>query len=438
MLLLIEPTMAGDGGYYLHAAQYGPDLFRPPLYGLFLAPFLHLGGLIYVAQSALTIGAAILCLCLTRSLWAAAAIACCPFLIVYEYSVLSETLLIGLLLSGWLLLDHGKPILAGMCLGLAILTNDVFLLLPLFSLPFGVALGKGRSFVTMALAAYLIVAPWAGYNLAAHDRLAVSEGRMGFNLWVGAWERDPHWVDNGISAASLPDYAFRSQSEKTVLLEALAKKDDATFKRVALDRIKADPVGTAATWAKRYWRLWLGTRTDQVQLKLVVGSPSWTAFKSAMWGLNVLLLVAGVAGLVVSRRWIFAIPVLYVVCVYVPFHNTETRYSLPAMALLLALIGRTKRDNRTDALGLPIVHLGFQDAARSHALGRADNHLNVLFRAYRVFLAIVGREPRRRHKTFAGNAQVDAIGPEIGEGDAFLLRHPARFLKHSRKPLCIG
>lgn len=38
LFAIIEPSAGGDGAYYLHAAQYGPDLYRAPLYGLFLAP----------------------------------------------------------------------------------------------------------------------------------------------------------------------------------------------------------------------------------------------------------------------------------------------------------------------------------------------------------------------------------------------------------------
>lgn len=334
LFAIIEPSAGGDGAYYLHAAQYGPDLYRAPLYGLFLAPFLHVGGLAYLAQSAVIIGVAILCLRLTGSFLAAALIACCPFLVVYEWRILSETLLIALLLSGWLLLGHEKPVGAGLCVGLAILTNDVFLLLPLFALPFGMWLGKGRQFVAMAVAAYVLVAPWAGYNLAANDRFAVSQGRMGFNLWVGTWERNGDWVANGIRPESLPEYAFRSPAEKAELLH---RTDDAAFKRVAIDRIRADPSGTVATWASRYWRLWIGTRTDHAQLRLETGSAGWKAFKSAAWGLNLLLLAAGIFSL--RRRPIFAIPVLYVALIYVPFHNVETRYSLPALALMLVPLG---------------------------------------------------------------------------------------------------
>lgn len=360
MLLVVSPSMGGDGAYYLHAAHSGPDFYRPPLYALFLVPFANSPGLAFAAQSALTIVAACLCLRLTGALWAALLIALCPFLVVYEYMILSEALLIALLLIVWLLLDRGHALWAGLCVGLAMLTNDVFVLLPLFAVPFGILLGRGRQFAVMAAAAYLVAAPWAASNLATHGRFALSQGRMGFNLWVGTWERDGRWMDRGVRIETMPATAFRSDQEKFALATAMANNDDAEFKRIAIDRVASDPAGTAVTWATRYWRMWLGTRTDQAQLRLAPGTLPWAAFKAGMWGLNLIFLAAGLIGLAVSRRWIYAIPLLYIAAIYVPFHNTEPRYSLPALAILLIPLG----------LALPSMFRGFHLRRTSIPSGR--------------------------------------------------------------------
>ena len=60
-----------------------------------------------------------------------------------------------------------------------------------------------------------------------------------------------------------------------------------------------------------------------------------------MWLLNLAVLVLGLLGaaLAVYRRdriAVLAIPVAYLGLIYIPFHNTELRYSLPAIPFLLA------------------------------------------------------------------------------------------------------
>jgi len=59
--------------------------------------------------------------------------------------------------------------------------------------------------------------------------------------------------------------------------------------------------------------------------------------KAGFWGLNLVTLLLGLAGLVMAlrTRWsLFAIPVAYTALVYIPFHNVETRYSLMALPFL--------------------------------------------------------------------------------------------------------
>ena len=183
-------------------------------------------GIAFETQIGVGIATAFACFFLTRSTLAAALIAACPFLIVYELSILSETLLIFLLFTGWLLLNRGRPIISGFLVGLAILTNDVFLALPLFALPFGWKLGRFKPFAIMAGVAYLTVSIWAGHNLATVGRFIVSDGRMGYNLWVGTWERNGDWLLKGVQ--SPPDFAFRSPQEKAELMSAIRRKASAT------------------------------------------------------------------------------------------------------------------------------------------------------------------------------------------------------------------
>ena len=60
--------------------------------------------------------------------------------------------------------------------------------------------------------------------------------------------------------------------------------------------------------------------------------------KSALWGLNALLLLLAAIGLALNRRrerWLFAVPIPYLAGIYLPFHSVETRYSVAAVPFLL-------------------------------------------------------------------------------------------------------
>jgi uncharacterized membrane protein len=141
----------------------------------------------------------------------------------------------------------------------------------------------------------------------------------------------------GLDHARFPPEAFRNEQEKRELLAAWKRQDDRPFQRVAIDRITKAPAATVGTWAKRYYRLWLGTRTDQVRLRPAPGSAAWTVLKLAFYTLNAVTLLLGFAGLLMAlwTKWsFFAIPVLYTAAVYIPFHNVETRYSLMALPFL--------------------------------------------------------------------------------------------------------
>ncbi len=343
MLLIVVPSAGGDGLYYLaagaHFAQTGhiDDMVRPPLYPLFIALMAQSTTAIFIAQSLLTTAFALITLRLTGSLTKAMLIAACPFFVAFDYSVLAECLLIFLLGTGWLLLDAKRPLLAGLCIGCAILTRDTVLLLPLFALPIGWFMGRGRQFGLMAAAAYAVVLPWCLHNKVEFGHFAVSEGRMGYNLWVGTWERDGTWSLAGYDpkSANYPANAFRSPAERADVQRSWDTHDDSIVKRVAMARMREEPGQTLMTWALRYPRLWLGTRMDLLPLRAERGSLLYAALKSMFWGLNFIMLALGLAAMVARRNWVLAIPVAYTALMYVPFHNIETRFTLPVVPFLL-------------------------------------------------------------------------------------------------------
>ena len=99
--------------------------------------------------------------------------------------------------------------------------------------------------------------------------------------------------------------------------------------------MREEPGQTLINWAIRYPRLWLGTRMDLQPMRAARGSLLYTALKSMFWGLNLIMLALGLAALVARRNWYLAIPVVYTALLYTPFHNIETRFTLPVVPFLL-------------------------------------------------------------------------------------------------------
>jgi 4-amino-4-deoxy-L-arabinose transferase-like glycosyltransferase len=363
-LVELQEAQQGDSIYYLAVAKsiwssgvhaLGTDLpptsLRVPLYSFLLSwllvPHGQTGWLI-LFQAALTFAAGVIVFFALRrenrsiAFLSALLIVANPFNPFYEVRVLSEILYAALVISSLILLyragngSWAMTVVGGILLGLAILTRETILLLPIFVAAsfvfFPNKLEKLKHLVVAALLAYLIVAPWAYRNSTLPGgSFELSRGLLGQNLWVGTWERNPDWVMEGI-----PDYAFRSPQEREVVTRAMAKLDDPVLKKLAVDRIKSDPLGTFKVWVMRHHRLWLGTRSEHVTLRAEAGSLPWKLIKGALYGLNALLLLLTLVGAAIAARrkpslLFFFVPIAYTAAIYFPFHNTEPRYSLFAL-----------------------------------------------------------------------------------------------------------
>jgi hypothetical protein len=333
-LALFDPAASlasGDSAAFLAGSAT-----QAPGYPAFLAVT---GPLALLIQSAATIGVALLAQSrLPRGgTLAALLIVSSPFIIAFEYRILSDTLAWQLIFAAFLLIVFPRAkweiMLAGVLLGCAALVRDTYQWLPLFALPFAFAQRKGKRMASAAAIALLVLLPWQ----LSQGRASISEGRMGYNLWIGTWERNNDWMAKGIDGADYPPGAFSSSAQQQWLLEKplFSRDSDQRFRAAALDRIRSAPLETAATWALRYPRLWLGTRTDQIAWRLDSG-PLWYGLKGGLWALNLFCLGLGAIGIFLcGRRYpLFLAPVLYVALVYVPFHNTETRYSLGALPFI--------------------------------------------------------------------------------------------------------
>jgi hypothetical protein len=177
----------------------------------------------------------------------------------------------------------------------------------------------------------------SGRAALADPQFQISQGRLGWNLWVGTWERNADWQLPAPPA--FPAYAFRSAREEQAIRKAMASNDEPLLRRIAVDRISTDPLGTIAIWLGRYPQLWLGTRSELTELRPARGTAAWSAIKAGLYGLNALLLAAALAGAALALRrrsglLFFLLPVAYTAAIYLPFHNAETRYSLLALPFL--------------------------------------------------------------------------------------------------------
>jgi len=247
--------------------------FEPPGYPLFLSLVLPLGATwTVIAQALISLGAALFTFRRTRMQWLSLAMVACPFLILFDYQLLTETLTCQLVWVGLVLLTWPKrvwdPFIAGLLIGAAALTRDTLYFLPIMLVAATVRTRYFKSALVAAACAFLTILPWQ----VAHDTSKISDGRGGFALWIGTWERNADWQLPGIPNAAWPANAFRSPAEEQQVKQAIARRDEAPLAAIAIDRIRSDSVAVAKTWALRYPRLWIGSRADSLPLRFERGS----------------------------------------------------------------------------------------------------------------------------------------------------------------------
>jgi hypothetical protein len=317
---------------------------EPPGYPLFLSVFLPLGARgIVVMQALISFGSALFTYSRAKKLGLALAIATCPFLIIFHFQLLTEVLACHLVWVGLVLLAWPKrkwePIFAGVLFGLAALTRDTLYLMPILLVLLTIRTRFFKAALLAGACAFLTVLPWQ----VAHHSLKISDGRGGFALWIGTWERNADWQLPGIANAAWPPNAFRSDAERQRVVQAIAAHDEGPLTEVAIDRIRSEPVSVLKTWALRYPRLWVGTRADSLPLRFERGSFGWYTTKLAFFGLNLAVLALALVGAWRLRRdpvaRLIGVPIAYLGVILIPFHNTEPRYSLPAIIPLLFLAG---------------------------------------------------------------------------------------------------
>lgn len=285
-----------------------------------------------------------------------------PYEAVYTGAVLSETITTFLLVAAAyaiLTIEGLKRWLAGgVLLGFCLLTRDVYLPLVILVAGSWIVFGRGckhfRCFeaAVLVLSVCLVVLPWTLRNYYVAKRLVpVSEGRLGYGLWVGTWATNAEFTKDDATNQKrvYPPEAFRSQAEKELIdnAEELGiAKGEPIFRSLAIQRIYDEPISVLRTYFVRAPLLWLGTRFDIFQLNakwFPRNSHSWVAVKIILWGLNFSLMLLGTAGIVLAWRQrnpvlILVLPIFYTAIVYLPF-MFEPRYSQPVYPFILVFAG---------------------------------------------------------------------------------------------------
>ena len=392
MFLFVELNfLFGDTATYIQGStnilEYGtfgvqnlPTVYRPPLYPFFMASiFFVLGESFFSVQVIQIFLSLISALLLTRILaihypkaspWMFLLMIISPFESIYSVALLSENLTSFLLvISAFFIFTDDRPfkwILAGIALGLACLTRDIYLLMGFFICFFWLVFSqedfKQKLFKTLLFISFILltIAPWSARNFYhTGDFIPVSEGRMGYGLWFGTWAKDGDYSKSYIGRTVIfPPEAPLSEEERLYIEKSLEEgagidQFETFFLEKALERMKETPLEVLKTYIVRSPLLWLGTRFDIFVLNknfFPRESVSWYLLKSFLYGINLCFLLLAIFGiyLMFKKRnclLFLTLPLLYTAVIYMPFTAYENRYSQPVYPFILLFA----------AIALPII-----------------------------------------------------------------------------------
>ena len=273
----------------------------------------------------------------------------------YTRALLSEsvtTLLVTLsiLLTVLALRARRLPwwIAAGAVLGVTALTRPEFAPVPLVLAAYAVFASRERVRLTLRnagaliAAAIVVVAPWTIRNYRVSGRMIlVADSGLGRTLYFGTFEAPQTWRE----WQDMPDSLFFLPREKERLATLLPQyyravqqggptmlAVDAEFTRMALNRIRAQPLACARYWIMKIPRLWFQYYVPMYLESEASGAWFVAYFMFALLGFafaareqRVLMGVVGV---------LFA----YVNLIFLPLY-LEPRYGVALMPGILALAG---------------------------------------------------------------------------------------------------
>ncbi|MGV3625171.1 MAG: hypothetical protein ACO1OB_30435 [Archangium sp.] len=364
-------TLLNHGVYSLSgAAPFEPTAYRPPGYPAFLASIAAVSRstrAVQVVQLVLSLASGVLLAFIAERLragsgrWVLWLSMLSPFEAVYSGAGLSECLTTAMtiaIIAALVLLEGTRRlVVVGLLSGLLCLVRDIYIAL----LPFAAAaycvfgarrefMARVRASVMVGVCTALVIAPWTIRNAVHfHKLIPISAGRLGYSLWMGTWAVNGDFTQSDATGRVYPDIAFLTEADRhAVLTEGEDPAvSEALFKRLFNERLRAEPVQVFGRWLFRWPRLWFGTRFDIFDLNaslLPYGSLQWKAVKSALFGINALLVVGAFIGAVLAWRkrspllWA-VVPLAFTALIYLPLNSFENRYSQPMFPFILLLVG---------------------------------------------------------------------------------------------------
>jgi 4-amino-4-deoxy-L-arabinose transferase-like glycosyltransferase len=343
---------------------------RPPLYPALVAGVYEVAGsrnygAVRLVQVAIGLATLVLVYALGSMLgsrrvgvWAAGLYSVYPSMIAYDRLLLTEVLFTALLCA-WLVAlivamrRDSIPglIVAGVLLGLSALTRSIFW-------PFPILLGAyllltwrssaGRrvlAALTLAVAAYATIAPWAIRNTRLQKTFTTIDVMSGRNLMMGNYEYTPlHRAWDAISetgprawdrvlAASDPGFDRLTQGQK-----------DKVALRAAVAYVKAHPLQTAERDAIKFFNFW-GLERELIAGASrgyfgAVSTPGLLLLTVVIFGSYIAAMVAGVFGAIVVppadwRTHLITLMIIGYVCAMHVLTFGHSRYHLPLIPLIM-------------------------------------------------------------------------------------------------------
>ena len=175
--------------------------------------------------------------------------------------------------------------------------------------------------------------------------MGYKECNFASNLWVGAWMRDDILLSSAVKRG------FVEKDQIHVFTERLKNREyeQAFFRKQTIDALLNKPFYVLYNWLYRVPKMWIGTRTDLFTMRFQTGSIFWYASKVSYFGINFIMVALMVILLTIgvmkrdAESYLFATFVLYLLLIYMPFYNIETRYSQPVLGSMILYLGISSR-----------------------------------------------------------------------------------------------
>jgi len=342
-----------SGHGYTEDPAAGPNLWRAPLYPLFVAGLYSLFGFsdvpVFLAQGVFDALTCVLVYLIARRIFSepvavvsAVGTALYPFFSYYAVRVFSEsmfTLLLALVV--WFLVRAYRSLTAtdfmllGLSQGLALLCKASLELFPLVILAGLLLLRKGSTrtlglnFSVMLVVTGLTIVPWSVRNYQVTGRIIPVSIGGGHNFWLSN-----HLPTGGLDDDQL-DPAGRQRLAHAITgiigdgTRVMTPENDRRFLRTALAEMLQSPAAFLALQAEKFFRFWFSAF-----------NPANKRFERFILAVQVpVLLLAGLGIIGSLKAYRVTLPLLLVIAYFVAVNTlvpvTTLRYAIPIMPYVI-------------------------------------------------------------------------------------------------------